>query len=95
MGNPLFNRFGNGFYGTNNAVQNPSNNIFNILRQYRQIQNDPGAILDILFQHGKIDQQQYNELWPMRNNPQQIVNYLSQHGKANQINQAQQIANSI
>lgn len=96
MANPLFNRFGGGYQ---NSINNNSSNVGNggllgILRQYRQLQRDPGAILDILFQHGKINQQQYNELQPMRNNPQQIVNYLTQHGNANQINYAQQIANS-
>lgn len=96
MANPLFNRFGG---GCQNGVNGHSSNVGNggllgILRQYRQLQSDPSAILDILFQHGKINQQQYNELYPMRNNPQQIVNYLTQHGNANQINYAQQIANN-
>lgn len=97
MGNPLFNRFGgrNNNYNQLSMPQNQGNNLVNILRQYKQIQKDPGAILDILFQHGKINQQQYNELQPMRNNPQQIVNYLSQHGNANQINQVQQMIGSI
>lgn len=93
MGNPLFNRFGGG-YQPNNQVNN-SGGIIGALRQYRQLQNDPGAILDILLHNGKINQQQYNELQPMRNNPQQIVNYLAQHGNASQINQAQQIANGL
>ena len=64
MGNPLFNRFG----GNNFATMNNNNNIgsvapnkgsgnglLNILNQYRQIQNDPGKILDLLFSNGKIN----------------------------------------
>ena len=89
MANPLFNRFGNNTQRNNTG----NNGLLNILNQYKQIQNDPGKILDILLNNGKISQQQYNDLQPMRNNPQQIVNYLSQHGNANQINQASQFAN--
>ena len=97
MINPLFNRFG-GTYKPNNqtgGINNSGSGIINALRQYRQLQNDPGAILDILLQNGKINQQQYNELQPMRNNPQQIVNYLAQHGNSSQINQAKQMANDL
>lgn len=84
MPNPLFNRYGN---------TNRNNNISsNILSQYSQVMNDPGKILDIMLQNGKINQQQYNDLQPFRNNPKQIVEYLIQHGNANQINQAQNIA---
>lgn len=86
MSNPLFSRFGN-----NTNQKKSSNGLLNILNQYKQIQNDPGKILDILLSNGKINQQQYNDLQPIRNNPQQIVNYLSQHGNASQINQASQM----
>lgn len=90
MANPLFSRFGNQYnYQRSNNVGN------NIISQLAQIKRNPGAILDILLQSGKINQQQYNELQPMRNNPQQIVNYLASHGNASQINQAQQIAGQI
>ena len=57
MANPLFNRFGTVNNNVNNNVNGYGNYIANILHQYRQIKNDPGAILDILFQHGKITQQ--------------------------------------
>ena len=90
---PLYNRFG-GKHQPNNQVNN-SIGIADVLKQYRQLQNDPGAILDILLRNNKINQQQYNELQPMRNNPMQIVNYLIQHGNAGQINQAQQNANNV
>ena len=86
MANPLFNRFGN-----NRVAGNQNNGLIGILNQYKQIQNDPGKILDVLLNNGKISQQQYNDLQPMRNNPQQIVNYLSQHGNADQINRASQL----
>ena len=66
MANPLFNRFGNNTQRNNTG----NNGLLNILNQYKQIQNDPGKILDILLNNGKISQQQYNDLQPMRNNPQ-------------------------
>lgn len=89
MANPLFNRFGN------TQPRGNGNGLLNILNQYKQIQNDPGKILDVLLNNGKINQQQYDELQPMRNNPQQIVNYLSQHGNASQINQASQMISQM
>lgn len=82
MGNPLFNKFGG-----NPIPGNSGNGFGNILSQFRMLQNDPGKILDILYQNGKISQQQYNELQPVRNNPQQIVNYLSQNGNENQFSE--------
>lgn len=91
MANPLFNRFGGQFNNTNNSY----GGLLNILKQYRQLQNDPGSILDILLNNGKINQQQYSELQSVRNNPQQIVNYLSQHGNAGQLNQVQQFVNNV
>lgn len=87
MSNPLFNRFGN-----TSMSNNSGNKLLSILSQYKQIQNDPGKILDVLLNSGKINQQQYNDLQPLRNNPKQIVEYLSRNGNANQIDQAQRIA---
>ena len=86
MGNPLYNML--------NSVlnKNQNNNMINIINQAKQLQNNPGMILDILAQNGKITQQQYNELQPYRNNPQAIYNYLFNHGNADQLNQAQQQA---
>ena len=95
MVNPLFNRFGGNYHPTNQVNNNSGGGIVNALKQYRQLQNNPGVILDILLHNGKITQQQYNELQPIKNNPQQIVNYLVQHGNAGQINQAQQTANNV
>lgn len=89
MANPLFNKF-------NNQSSFGGGGIWNVINQYRQIQNDPGKILDVLLNNGKINQQQYNDLQPIRNNPQQIINYLSRNGSnANQLNQASQFANQI
>lgn len=82
MGNPLYNLLN----------RNQNNGMINIINQVRQLQNNPGMILDILAQNGKITQQQYNELQPYRNNPQEIYNYLFDHGNADQLNQAQQQA---
>ena len=39
--------------------------------------------------------QQYNDLQPYRNNPYAIVNYLSMNGNANQINNAENLANQL
>ena len=88
MGNPLFNRFGN-------MSNNVGNGGGNISSQIAQIQKNPGVILDILMQSGKINQQQYNDLQQFRNNPQGIVNYLMNNGNPNQMNQMQQLVNQF
>ena len=72
---------------------NGNNGVLNILNQYRQVQNDPGKILDILLNNGKINQQQYNDLQQYRNDPKSIAQYLINTGNASQINQAQQLVN--
>ena len=93
MANPLFNKFGNNqSFGMRSGG---NNGILGLINQYRQIQNDPGRILDILLNSGKINQQQYNDLQSVRNNPQQIINYLSMNGNVNQLNQASQMANQV
>lgn len=86
MGNPFYNRF------NNMMNHNQYNNIFGLINQAKQLEKNPGQILDILIQNGKIDQQQYNELQEYKSNPQQIFNYLINHGNAMQLNQAQQKA---
>lgn len=86
MANPLFNILGGRI---NNSP------VGNIMNQYMQLKQDPGKILDLLFQNGKINMQQYNDLQPYRNNPQAIVNYLSMNGNANQINTAENLANQL
>ena len=86
MANPLFNILG----GRINNFP-----VGNIMNQYMQLKQDPGKILDLLFQNGKINMQQYNDLQPYRNNPQAIVNYLSMNGNANQINTAENLANQL
>ncbi len=92
MPNPLFNRFGNIM---NNKPNNYSKGSGNILSQIAQLKKDPGCILDIMLQNGKINQQQYNELQLYRNNPEMIVKYLMNNGKANEINQAENAINQI
>ncbi len=93
MPTPLFNRFGNPGWQQNYQPQrNPGNNI---LHQLAMLKNNPGAILDILLQNDKINQQQYSELQQYKNNPQAIGNYLISHGKQNEIYQAEQDAKSI
>lgn len=59
----------------------------NILAQYMQLQNNPGGIIDILLQNGKINQAQYNDLQKYKNNPQMICAYLMNNGNNGQLNQ--------
>lgn len=87
MPNPLFNRFGN------QNIQR--NNNGNMLSQLARLKNDPGYILDILLQSGKINQQQYNNLQPYRNNPEAIGKYLINNGHGKEIQQAEQLANQF
>lgn len=98
MANSLFNRFGNPIWVTNqnmnvnnvgNNVNNNQNNQSNILSQLAKLKNNPGAILDILLQNGKINQQQYNELLPYKNRPELIGQYLINNGKSNEIHRVQ------
>ncbi len=88
--NPLFNK-----YGGINKPQNQNNHSNNILSQFLRLKNNPGAILDVLLQNGKINQQQYNDMQQFKNNPQMIVNYLINSGNGDAINQAKQVANQI
>lgn len=85
MASSARNMFNNMMRGNVNGSNggNGGNNIFAQLQQLRQ---NSGAILDILLQSGKINNQQYNELQPYKNNPQQIVNYLMNSGNANELN---------
>ncbi len=88
MPNSLFNKFGPANY----QRQNSGNNI---LQQLAQIKNNPGAILEIMLQNGKINRQQYNDLQQYRNNPEMICKYLINNGKANEINQAEHIVGQM
>ena len=90
MANNLFSRFGNSSVATNqnanvnnvgNNVNNNQNNQLNILSQLAKLKNNPGEILDILLQNGKINQQQYDELLPYKNRPELIGQYLINNGK--------------
>lgn len=90
---PLFNRFGNTNRNTAATNYNAANG--NIISQFVQLRKNPGQILDIMLQNEKIDQQQYNELYPFRNNPEMVARYLMNNGKSGEINHAQQVANQI
>ena len=87
MPNSLFNRFGN--MGKQRAPQN------NLVSQLMSLRNNPGGILDILLQSGKINQQQYTELQPYKNNPEAIGRYLINCGKGVEISNAEQTANMM
>ena len=82
---------------TGSASNNPAGGASNLLAQARQCQQNPNAILDILAQAGKIDQQQYQELQQYNGNAQQIAQYLigQNQGYANAINQIIQQLNQI
>lgn len=90
MPNSLFKRFGN--IGMRQNPQRPQNNI---LSQLMSLRNNPGGILDILLQSGKINQQQYTELQPYRNNPEAIGKYLIRSGNGGEISEAEQQANTM
>lgn len=87
MANHLYNTYGR------NSASNVSQS--NIINQFEQLQKNPGKILDILLQNGKINRQQYNDLQIYRNDPKSIVQYLINNGNTTQINQAQQLANNF
>ena len=81
MGNSLYNELN----GVSHSYQQPQNNVMNIMAQLRQVQQNPGAILDIMLQKGRITQQQYQDMQSIRNNPQAVAQYLMNHGHANEI----------
>lgn len=87
MANHLFNRFG--------APQPQNNGLVGLLTQYRQLQNNPGYILDILLNNGKINQMQYNELQKYKNNPVQIAQYLINNGNAQGLRNAENLINNM
>lgn len=79
--NPLF---GKGGYG-----------IGDVIRIYRQAKQNPGMLGDLLYQNGRIDQNQMQAMSGM--NPQQMAQYLSQNGVMNQqfLQQGSQITNPV
>ena len=94
MANSIYNKYRNINQGFSRPPQN-NGGLLNILSQLRQVQQNPGAILDIMLQNGRITQQQYQEMQQYKDNPQMLVQYLMQHGHASEINQAQQQANNL
>ena len=91
MPNFLFNRYGNN--NVNRPIYNNGNN-GNILNQFMQCKNNPGAILDILLQKGKITQQQYTDLQQYKNNPEAIGRYLINAVNGQAINGAQKVVSN-
>lgn len=87
MPNSLFNKFGN--IGRQHTPQN------NIFAQLMSLRSNPGGILDILLQSGKINQQQYTELQPYKNNPEAIGKYLINCGKGVEISNAEKTASMM
>ena len=76
MANPLFNRFvGNG---------NPMSNAMQIANTFRQIQNDPSKMPDLLLKKGRITQQQYADMQKLGGNPELMVRYLLNQGTMTQ-----------
>ena len=87
MPNSLFNKYGN-----TGQQYRPYNNL---VTQLMSLRNNPGGILDILLQNGKINQQQYAELQPYKNNPELIGKYLINSGFGGDIKNAEQDANKM
>lgn len=79
--NPLF---GNGGYG-----------IGDVIRIFKQAKQNPGMLGDLLYQNGRIDQNQMQAMNGM--NPQQMAQYLSQNGVMNQrfLQQGDKITNPV
>ena len=90
MANSLFQKFGS--MVSNHSSASKTNG--NILSQYAMLKNNPGSILDILLQNGKINQRQYYELQQFKNNPEAIGKYLINSGYGQEITQAEKIANN-
>lgn len=82
MPSDLFKRFGG-----SQRFHSPTQNTPNIFAQLVQIKQDPGKILDILLQNGKINQIEYNELQPYKNNPEAIARYLMNAGNSSELQQ--------
>lgn len=78
MGNPLFNRFGGGIPQRNS---NPMLGALNAAKTFKEIQNDPSKICDLLLQRGKINQAQYVEMKKCNGDPQLMAQYLIQSGQ--------------
>lgn len=72
----------------------------NLLQQIQMLKNNPSGIGQILYQNGKINQQQFGEIQKMTS-PEQITNYLLNNNvmnnqQFNQLkNQAMQLMNQI
>ena len=90
MANDLFNRYGGNINNQRGTFNN--NNNGNIISQLLM---NPGAILDIMFQNGKINNQQYNDLQQYKNNPQAIFQYLLNNGKSTELRRAEIIASQV
>lgn len=64
--NSIFNRF---------RQPNGQPNVFNIMQQFRQVQQNPAQIGQLLYNTGRINQQQLQDIQKM-SNPRQIGEYL-------------------
>ena len=64
--NSIFNRF---------RQPNGQPNVFNIIQQFRQVQQNPSQIGQLLYNTGRINQQQLQDIQKM-SNPRQIGEYL-------------------
>ena len=64
--NNIFNRF---------RQPNGQPNVFNIMQQFRQVQQNPSQIGQLLYNTGRINQQQLQDIQKM-SNPRQIGEYL-------------------
>ena len=80
-------------YATKEQFENLNNQYSS--SQLMSLRNNPGGILDILLQSGKINQQQYTELQPYKNNPEVIGKYLINRGFGGAISNAEQTANRM
>lgn len=88
--NPLFGNIMPMMGGMNGG----QNKMFQMIQTIRQAQQNPNMLADMLFNNGKINQSQYDEIKKMNGNPQMIGQYLIQSGTMPQ-NEVQQAYSSV
>ena len=87
--NPLFGRMMGGMNG------NPMANMMNMLQQIRTMQQNPNQLADLLFNNGKITEEQYEEIKQFNGNPQKIGEYLMRTGAMPQREVQQAYQNAV
>ena len=56
------------------------NNVFNLIKEYQRIKQNPSEIGDMLLKSGRINKEQYEHIKTMKN-PSEIGNFLLNNNK--------------